>query len=237
MRAMRSSGAMLLGVVLACGGPPPATTCVEGTSQACACTDGRMGAQVCGSGAFGECSCTGGQAGGGEAGGGTSGGAGGAGGGPPPGAKRIFVTETRYTGDLGGLTGADAKCASSAAAASLGGSWKAWLSTDGTDANTRIADVGPWYRLDGIKVFNNLAHLSTVPLESIRVSEQRNVILEEVWTGTSGGGMGTADTCYRWVTAGSAYRGTYGVSGVSATWTHASTALCSEQKHLYCLEQ
>jgi len=36
--------------------------------------------------------------------------------------KRIFVTSTTYDGNLGGLAGADAKCAARGAAAGLSGS-------------------------------------------------------------------------------------------------------------------
>ena len=45
---------LLVGLLLACEGP----ACVEGSSQACACTDGRSGAQTCtAEGVFGPCEC------------------------------------------------------------------------------------------------------------------------------------------------------------------------------------
>src|SRR5688572_16359693 len=55
----------------------------------------------------------------------------------PPGAKRIFITQATFQGSLasgGGLTGGDAACSAAAQAASLGGSWTAWLSTSTVDA-------------------------------------------------------------------------------------------------------
>src|SRR5207248_2675590 len=44
--------------------------------------------------------------------------------------KRVFVTSVMYDGNLGGLAGADAKCQARATAASLSGTYKAWLSDD-----------------------------------------------------------------------------------------------------------
>ena len=44
--------------------------------------------------------------------------------------KRVFVTSANYTGDLGGLVGADSKCQALADSAGLDGNYKAWLSTN-----------------------------------------------------------------------------------------------------------
>jgi hypothetical protein len=52
-------------------------------------------------------------------------------------AKRIFVTSTSYNGNLGGIAGADTKCTTRAAAASLTGTWKALISDYSTDARNR----------------------------------------------------------------------------------------------------
>src|SRR5687768_3068711 len=87
--------------------------------------------------------------GGGAPGGGAPGGMGGGGGGvgteppgtpsprmPLPGQKRMFVTSSKYSGNLQmtgqaptGLEGGDNLCRTSATAANLGGTWNAWLST------------------------------------------------------------------------------------------------------------
>src|SRR5258706_10297466 len=80
---------------------------------------------------------------------------------PPPGAKRFFVSSSSHDGKLGGVAGANAQCTLIAEAANLGGSWKALL------AGATLADVGPWYLLDGTKVFNNKANvLAGSPLAS-----------------------------------------------------------------------
>ncbi len=98
----------------------------------------------------------------------STGGSGGSTGGVPPGGKRIFLTSSTYEGGaLGGVSGADQKCTLSAQAVGLSGTWIALVS--GLD---RISDVGPWYLLDGTKVFNNKAGLSTTPFAVISIDER-----------------------------------------------------------------
>jgi cysteine-rich repeat protein len=50
----------------------------------------------------------------------------------------VFVTQGTSTGILGGLAGADMKCAMAAASASLPGKYKAWLSAGNTSAADRL---------------------------------------------------------------------------------------------------
>ncbi len=50
--------------------------------------------------------------------------------------RRVFVTEEKYTGDLGGLEGADQKCQSAAEKLGYGSSWKALL---GGEAEEEVA--------------------------------------------------------------------------------------------------
>jgi hypothetical protein len=72
---------------------------------------------------------------------------------PPwaPPVKRVFVTSTVYTGNLGGSAGADDKCQERADAAGLGGTFKAWLSATGTgnSAFDRLSHASvPYVRVD-----------------------------------------------------------------------------------------
>src|SRR5262245_28339890 len=53
-------------------------------------------------------------------------------------AKAVFATSTLQDGNLGGLEGADAICATRATAALLPGTFKAWLSTTTTSAASRL---------------------------------------------------------------------------------------------------
>lgn len=160
----------------------------------------------------------------------------------PAGAKRVFVTRTTYKGNLGGRAGADALCQNAASAAALTGTWQAWLSDFAEPAVDQITGTGPWYDLQGARVFANHAALTTAPSVSIEVQEdgQRLVIGERVWTGAGAGGTaagaGGSSYCYGWTSTGA---GTAIVGNTGATtgdWTEAETLTCSAQARLYCFE-
>ena len=77
----------------------------------------------------------------------------------------FFVTSATHSGDLGGLTGADAECQRLGAAAGAGNrTWRAYLSTQGTqsvpavNARDRIGS-GPWYNANGVMVAGSVADL------------------------------------------------------------------------------
>ncbi|AEH89676.1 hypothetical protein [Mesorhizobium opportunistum] len=73
----------------------------------------------------------------------------------------FFVTSagSGKGGDLGGLKGADAHCASLAQAAGVAGkTWHAYLSTSTEDARDRIGK-GPWFNAKGEKIADDVASL------------------------------------------------------------------------------
>ena len=86
----------------------------------------------------------------------------------PNGPMTFFVTSSRSTtGNLGGLSGADAMCQRLATSAGAGGhQWRAYLSADQdpdnggkpVDARTRIG-IGPWRNANGVLVARNLDEL------------------------------------------------------------------------------
>ena len=86
----------------------------------------------------------------------------------PSGSMTFFVSSSRSTtGNLGGLSGADAMCQQLATAAGAGGrEWRAYLSADHdptnggrpVDARTRIG-IGPWRNANGVLVARNLDEL------------------------------------------------------------------------------
>ena len=51
------------------------------------------------------------------------------------------MTSSSWNGNLGGLSGADAKCQQAANATGLGGTWVAWLSDSTHNAKDRIPDT------------------------------------------------------------------------------------------------
>lgn len=217
---------------------------------------------------FSVCGCNGGGEGpanGDAGGGGGAGGVPGAGGGssttprmgPAPGQKRVFVTSSLYSGNLKvegqaatGLEGADNLCRTAAAAANLGGTWKAWLSagvpaatvTMSTNAVDRIAEVGPWYRLDGSKAFNNKANLMTAPLVPLDRDENGRPIPGssslQVWTGTSAGGRWSGTDCDQWTSGFANRSGTAGLAtSADQMWTDGAHGNCGSGLRLYCFEQ
>lgn len=153
---------------------------------------------------------------------------------PQPSARvyGVFVTSQTWSSDqIGGLAGADQKCASLAnAVASLAGKkWAAWLSDASTSALSRLGSTpGPWSRVDGVKVALDRGHLASklLPLfTSISVDEQRASRSGTVWTGTSSDGSAAADVCGGWT--GTNGRGVYGeIDFKKPHWTSKGTDEC-----------
>jgi hypothetical protein len=74
--------------------------------------------------------------------------------------KIAFVTSTLYTGNLGGLNGADQKCNERAKAGSQPGTYRAWLSDDSQSPSTRFSMKGGPIRLvDGSELARTWAEL------------------------------------------------------------------------------
>lgn len=91
----------------------------------------------------------------------------------------FFVTSERHSGDLGGLTGADAICQRLAAAAGEGHQvWRAYLSAHGSPAQPavhareRIGD-GPWRNAKGVMIAASVADLHG------DIERDRNLIYRE----------------------------------------------------------
>ncbi len=183
------------------------------------------------------------------------------------GTKRVFVTSQTYDGNLGGITGGDQKCQTSANSANLGGSWKAWLSDSNTDAKNRIPDA-KYVRIDGQTIANSKAILTSnignnFLQNPIDIDERGNIYSSshngvgqnpEVWTGTEYNGtkiFGTASNgtqavvdCSDWTTnASNLSTGVTGLSNITfgVGWTRNAFGgvgtLCYRQASLYCFEQ
>lgn len=161
-----------------------------------------------------------------------------------PAVKRVFVTSSQYDGNLAAFGGGDKLCQQIATDAHLGGTWKAWLSIGGTSAVDRIADVAPWYLVDGVtKVFATKAQLRARPTVIINQDESGTIIDPMVTaprdlvveTGTRNGGLSGAD-CGAWTNTG---MGTYGFLDLPEYWTEYADGTCEvgSNKRLYCFEQ
>lgn len=147
-----------------------------------------------------------------------------------------FVTSTTHDGDLGGLVGADAICATRASAAGLPGTYVAWLSTGSVDAVGRLASARGFIRTDGAPFADQPADIAANQIfNALHLDETgADVGSVSVWTGTEEDGTAAAATCTNWtVTSGSGRIGSS--QGGAAAWTDlASSPSCGQSNRLYC---
>ncbi|MDF1562486.1 MAG: hypothetical protein P1V51_05555 [Deltaproteobacteria bacterium] len=116
----------------------------------------------------------------------------------------VFITSTQYTGNLGGVSGANQKCQQHAVNAGLPGTYKAWISGTGYSPGTQLRQwTAPIVLRDGTVVVNDWPDL----LDS---SISHGIDQDEL--GNPGPAMSSPG-------CGHAYTGTWPSGGaVSATW-------------------
>lgn len=158
----------------------------------------------------------------------------------PPLPRRIFVTSSAFSGDLGGLSGADLKCQTAADGADLGGAWTAWVSTNTVNAVDRIPD-DVYMLVDGTMVLHNKQEIASGSSVLIPINKDENGDLvsgEFAATGTGGDGISTNQTCNNWTSESSADSVTYGKTDQTfVSWTNLAAASCDQSRRLYCFEQ
>lgn len=158
--------------------------------------------------------------------------------GPDSGVKRVFLTSMTVQAGFGGLAGGDLQCSQRAAAANLGGTWRAWLSTNTTNAISRVTASGPWYLNTGVLAVTR-AQLVNAPItRRIDRDEHGNIQSGLVWTGTDSNGTFLDDDCADWTSNAPAEHAATGDSKVTGdSWTAATPGGCDERHRLYCFEQ
>lgn len=175
----------------------------------------------------------------------------------PSGAKFVFATSATFTGNMGGLQGADEACRALAADAGLSGSYLAFLS-DFTDAGQAVRAIdrftgnGPWVMRTRdatgkvLRPFDSRAALAGPPRSPIDQDETGHVFVlfdkRQVWTGTLlDGGVeppapGRDTTCNHWTTINAT--GMYGIIDVPTDkWSGLGAVSCASDNRLYCFEQ
>jgi hypothetical protein len=174
-------------------------------------------------------------------------------GGADPGMS-FFVT-SRGTGEaggnLGGLAGADAKCASLAEAAGVGGkTWRAYLSAGGTNARDRIGS-GPWMNARGQSIVSCggdcLAALHTDGILAELVLTEKGTQLDwanahDVLTGSYPDGTASGNDCEGWTSSDEFGAATVGHANEDDAWASAHDTGCDQvgmqctagQGHVYC---
>ncbi|MBW1670430.1 MAG: IPTL-CTERM sorting domain-containing protein [Deltaproteobacteria bacterium] len=158
--------------------------------------------------------------------------------------SRVFVTSTTYQGGgFGGFSGADTICNQRAAAASLGGTYTAWLSDSTTDAADRVYHNSDGYiNTNNVMVANNWAALINADnvdlLATIEYDEDGNSISTEyAWTGTFETGLVDGSHCLNWGSSDSGQDGTVGLADDDGRyWSEYVEDGCNFSNHLYCFQ-
>lgn len=151
-----------------------------------------------------------------------------------------FVTSSTSSGNLGGLAGADAQCASLAAAAGLPGTYKAWLSTMLTpvDASSRLGSARGFVRTDGKPFADRVSDITAGTIyNALNLDENGDDVGSQiVWTGTAVNGTATTETCSDWTDGSLNSFGEEGEStGGPGIWTdNGGAGGCQGAEPFYC---
>ncbi len=141
----------------------------------------------------------------------------------------IFLSSSTYNGNLGGFSGANAKCNTDAAKPSSGFAadytYKALL--NGNNATTNGVS---YYRADGTTLIATATGGNLVSSSSL--VNTISSVSSFVWTGANG-----SSTCSNW-TSGGAGTGNLGSSNsATSTYWNSSSISCSSTLRLYCVSQ
>ncbi len=154
---------------------------------------------------------------------------------------RVFVTQNPTSSDMGGPSGADAHCQTSADDAGLGGTWSAYVSGGGTSAIVRIAE-GPYYRIDGVLIANDKADLVDGSIAApINITETGGHLDTFVCTGATESGGSTGYDCHGWTWGCGVCEGDHHYveigdsSRTSDDWSTRGWNFCGSC-YLYCFE-
>jgi hypothetical protein len=156
----------------------------------------------------------------------------------------IFATQARYTGSqVGGLAGADAKCAAAALAGGLPGTYLAWIADASTDPDTRFDKTrGPFRRgsPNGFVLAEDYADL-TDGLIAARINRDEfdnpDPDFNYRWTNVTADGTRLgSDDCSGWTSDAGIGATGFG-NGTGADWTNKETRACSEPNRLICVQQ
>lgn len=161
----------------------------------------------------------------------------------PKSAHLVFVTSSTYNGNLGGLSGADAKCQAQADAGGLGGSWRAILSDGSISAKDRLLIGGPIYDMHGLLVAKNAEDLWDGALsQSIHVPENWGSTVSVRFSGTQANGSSSGQHCNNWTSSSAltsvsiARNGPY-VGAQNQEWIEWSTTNCTADAAIMCISE
>ena len=156
--------------------------------------------------------------------------------------RRVFVSSAPVLANMGGAAGADMRCQGFADAANLGGSWRAWLSTDTSSPSTRFTQsTVPYVTTRGVTVASSWTDLTdgtlAAPIDADEYGRLRPSY--EAWTATSNSGAASSANCANF-TAALAAGDTPCVGGAHTNyrWTCQYQQFCNRTNvSLLCFEQ
>ncbi len=161
--------------------------------------------------------------------------------------KIVFISSESYTGNLGGLSGADDKCQALATTAGLPGKYKAWMSDDTSSASDRLNhSATPYVQPNGeIIIAKNWEDLTDgFLLNLIDINEKGELIrFWMVWTGTLYDGVGSNFNCDNWKEEGTwpteQAWGLHGdpMFGSMGYWSNSDISECTRRAPIYCIQQ
>ncbi len=158
---------------------------------------------------------------------------------PPP--NRMFVTSATFVpGSLGSVSNADMKCqqAANAAVPPLPGTYKAWLSSSGSNAIDRLQSASGWVRVDGKAFANTKADIANGRLYNPpRIDERGNDLLENfaaTATGPGGTYSNNGDCMNYSSTAAGVNVAGGNTMGQGFLFTMFQPLACAAPTHLYC---
>jgi hypothetical protein len=163
-----------------------------------------------------------------------------------PSGNIVFLTSSGFFGNLGGTAGGDADCNSLASAASLPGTYKAWLSSTTAGDNPASSfthSTMPYVLVDGTQVAANWTALVSGTLDhAIDEKEDGTTFTAalSVWTGTKADGTPATSpqffNCGDWSnTSDLAWVGSSGAT--NSSWSLQGGIACNNFQPLYCFRQ
>lgn len=112
---------------------------------------------------------------------------------------KIFATSQKFSGNLGGVAGADSQCQQLAQGAGLTGTYKAMLETSDATLPSRIAVRGAVYNTAGELVARNKTELFSASRTPINRDERGTLLgVSPMLTGSRGSDYGVNVNCQNW---------------------------------------
>jgi hypothetical protein len=153
-------------------------------------------------------------------------------------ANVAFVTSLKFPPtSLGGIAGADAKCAMIGDSIGKPGRYVAWLSTVAAPVSLRLGGASGWVRVDGKPFAASRADLLAGHiLYPLRKDENGADVLDIVMTGTIGAGTATENCIELTSNAATEFMLLGATDGGINLFTNVSEGPCNDAYRMYCLQ-